>query len=115
MSMTETRLARIIRVVFLFWLVTSIALVVAMVLTLRPWQDQKHGRKETESSGLVAGTIEKCVAAKAFSHPIGVVTAAVPSFRHLRSVSCLLTQAESSAGRGASLWRDDGHEESQVE
>ncbi len=113
--MTETRLARIIRVVFLLWLVASIALVVAMALTLRPLPDQSHGRAETGSCGLGDMKNEKCVAATALSQPIDVLATVVPPFRHLRPVSYFLVHAESFSVRGASLWRHDGHEESQVE
>ena len=105
MSMTETRLARVIRVVFLFWLVTSIALVVAMVLTLRPWQDQRHGRGRTEDNRLGAMLFEKCVAARASSYSIDAAGAQIPPSRHLRSVSYLLVQTESSSEVRASLWR----------
>jgi len=59
--MTETKLARIIRFVFLFWLVASIVLVVAMAFTLRPLPDRRRGLGETQSSRIAEMVIEKCV------------------------------------------------------
>ena len=59
--MTGTKLARIIRFVFLFWLVASIVLVVAMAFTLRPLPDRRRGLGETQSSRIAEMVIEKCV------------------------------------------------------
>lgn len=100
--MTETKLARIFRIVLLFWLVASIALVVAMIVTLLPLPDQEGGRGETGSTQSGELTVESCIAATTCSPPINPMAAS--PFRHLNRVSYFLVQnTESHSARHASL------------
>src|SRR5260370_30391318 len=45
--MTRTRITRIARIVFLLWLIVSIALVVSTTVALLPLPDQRPKHKET--------------------------------------------------------------------
>ena len=112
--MPETKVARVIRVVLLIWLVASIALLVAMVITLRPLRDHNHGPKESgvgRSAGLMVDT---GIAAATYSPTVNPRTAS--PFRHLNRVSYFLVQnTESPSVRRASLWQSHQYEENQIE
>ena len=112
--MTETRIARAIRIVFLFWLVASIALVVAMYIRLQPFQDQSHGSKQ-DGAGRSAGLmVDRGIAAA--THSPAVNPGAASPFRHLNRVSYFLVQNTESRSEGrASLWRSREYAENQIE
>ena len=51
--MTRTRITRIARIVFLLWLIASIALVVSTTVALLPLPDQRPRYKETGNTSLL--------------------------------------------------------------
>ena len=112
--MAEAKLARILRVVLLIWLVASIALVVAMMVALLPLPDQDRRPRETRISRSAGVAFDRCFTAATHSPPVNTAVAA--PFRHLTRVSYFLVQNTESRSEGrASLWRSDPYEENQIE
>jgi len=112
--MPETRVAPIIRIVLLIWLVASIALLVAMVITLRPLRDHNHGPKENAVGRSADLMVDRGIAAATYSPIVNPRTAS--PFRHLNRVSYFSVQNTESRPEGrASLWRSHQYGENQIE